>query len=384
MRSSTPADPRSGRRRSGCGLGPFAGTTWVVLHQMNATAAESSFVRPHVAGLRMVQHGSVAASELRGFGLTPADVVDFSVNTNPLGPAAVVREAIRAADWTRYPGDDEGPLREGIARQVGVRAEQVALGNGSSELLWLIALAVLGAGDRVGILGPTFGEYARAARAVGAHVEELRAVDNLPDVRMLFVCNPNNPTSDYHAHHVIERLLSDHPRTVVVLDEAYAAFVPNRWRSEPLLERYDNLVILRSLTKDHALPGLRLGYALARAPLASAFEAVRPPWSVNAGALRAGLATLEPEAVAHLAQTVSVVAESRAVLSEGLTQLGYSVHPAAANFVLVHVGDASTFRRTLLQKGIVVRDCTSFGLPAHVRIACRLPAECLRLLDALR
>jgi histidinol-phosphate aminotransferase len=169
----------------------------------------------------------------------------------------------------------------------------------------------------------------------------------------------------------------------VVLDEAYASFVEERWRSEPLLATFPNLIILRSLTKDHALPGLRLGYALASTELASAFEAVRPPWSVNAGALRAGLATLEPPALAHLRQATAVVSESRQLLLAGFSLLGYSVHPSLANFLLVDVHDALAFRRALLPHGIVVRDCTSFGLPCCVRIACRLPEQCTRLLDAV-
>jgi histidinol-phosphate/aromatic aminotransferase/cobyric acid decarboxylase-like protein len=137
------------------------------------------------------------------------------------------------------------------------------------------------------------------------------------------------------------------------------------------------------MTKDHALPGLRLGYLLAAPEVARAVEAVRPPWSVNAGALRAGLATLQPEAEAHVARARPLVADSRRLLTDGLAKLGYAVLPSAANFVLVEVGDGAAFRRDLLRHRIVVRDCASFGLPAHVRIACRLPEECAALLHAI-
>jgi histidinol-phosphate aminotransferase len=167
------------------------------------------------------------------------------------------------------------------------------------------------------------------------------------------------------------------------LDEAYATFACDRWSSAELLQSHANLVILRSMTKDHALPGLRLGYLLASTIVARAIMAVRPPWSVNAGALRAGLAALQPEAQLHVERARKVVAESRAYLTRELTRLGFCVGASNANFILVQVGDASTFRRALLPLGIVVRDCTSFGLPAHVRIACRLPAECERLIAAI-
>ena len=321
-----------------------------------------TLVRPEALQLQAVVHGSVAAAELKALGLAPDDVLDFSVNTNPLGPAPSVLQAVRETDWSRYPGDDEDPLRQRLAVRANVAPEQVVLGNGSAELIWLIALAALRTGDPVAIVGPTFGEY-------GA-------------VRALFVCNPNNPTGQYRGLEDIQHMLDEHPERLLVLDEAYAPFVDDRWRSEALLERA-NLVILRSMTKDQALPGLRLGYLLAGPEVASAVERVRPPWSVNAGALRAGLAALEPAAEAHLLQAQALVAQSRRVLTDRLTHLGFEVEPSRANFVLVHVRDGRCFRRALLPHGFVVRDCASFGLPDCVRIACRLPEDCQRLLEAV-
>jgi len=345
------------------------------------TPTRPRLVRPHVLELHPVVHGSVAAAELAPFGLRPIDVADFSVNTNPLGPAPAVLQALASTDWVRYPGDDEAPLRRGLAEQAGVRPDQVALGNGSAELLWLIALAVLRPDDRVAILGPTFGEYLRAARVAGANVLDVRTLAEVPAARAVFACNPNNPTATLLSQAEVQRLLVDQADRLVVLDEAYASFVgEHRWRSEPLLAEHPNLLILRSLTKDHALPGLRLGYLLASIEIARAIEAVRPPWSVNAGALRAGLATLEPAAVDHVERAGRVVATSREILTAGFSRLGYAVQPSAANFVLVQVGDATAFRRALLPHGLVVRDCTSFGLADSVRVACRLPDQCRRLL----
>ena len=347
-----------------------------------AERAEAPLVRAELLRQPSVPHGSVAAAELAELGLATADVVDFSVNTNPLGPAPSVLRAIAGTDWTRYPGDDERPLRQRLAERAGVSAEQVVLGNGSAELLWLIALASIRPGDRVAVLGPTFGEYARAARVTGACVRELDHSDLAEPTRVLFVCNPNNPTGDYVPAGRIRQLLDESSARLLVLDEAYATFVDQRWPSEPLLER-GNLVVLRSMTKDHALPGLRLGYALAAPEVARAMAAARPPWSVNAGALRAGLAALEPEAEAHVARAREVVRTSRRLLTDGLTRLGLRARPAAANFVLVDVGDGARFRSALLREGLVVRDCASFGLPSCVRIACRLPQDCERLLGAV-
>lgn len=359
-----------------------------------AEALATPFARPELLGLRPVAHGSAAAEELARFGLTPDQVLDFSVNTNPLGPAPSMLRAVREADWCRYPGDDEAPLRRALARRARVSADQVALGNGSAELLWLLALSVLRPGDQVAVVSPTFGEYARAARVVGATVREVR--DDLTGrasgglgaaipgpARMLFLCHPNNPTGRYRSRQAVARLLADRPDRLLVLDEAYAPFVEDRWPSEPLLADHPNLVILRSMTKDHALPGLRLGYLLAAPEVARAVEAVRPPWSVNAGALRAGLAALQPAAERHVERARALVGQSRRRLAEGFARVGYPVHPSAANFVLVEVGDGAAFRRALLPHGLVVRDCASFGLPAHVRVACRLPEQCARLLAAV-
>jgi len=295
-----------------------------------------------------------------------------------------VLQALRTTDWTRYPGDDEGPLRRALAERAAVPAQCVALGNGSAELIWLLGLATLRPGDTVAVLGPTFGEYARAARILGAQPVEVHDPDDVPaGARLVFLCNPNNPTGDYHARAVVEGLLAADPERLVVLDEAYAAFVDRdqHWPSEPLLA-YPNLVIVRSMTKDQALPGLRLGYLLADPQLAGAVEAVRPPWSTNSGALRAGRAALKPPAQAHVAAGRAVVHTARHLLTHGLTALGWHVRPSRANFVLVEVGDGAAFRRALLAEGrIVVRDCASFGLPQAVRIACRQPDDCRRLLD---
>jgi histidinol-phosphate aminotransferase len=341
-----------------------------------------AFVRPEALQLEPVVHGSVAVAELAELGLGLGDMLDFSVNSNPLGPAPSVLQAVRSTDWSRYPGDDEAPLRASLAERANVRPEQVAIGNGSAELIWLIALAAFRTGDRVGITGPTFGEYARAVRVVGATPIEVGDPHGASGVRALFLCNPNNPTGRYRPQAEIEHLLDDQPHRLLVLDEAYATFVDQRWRSEALLGR-GNLVILRSMTKDQAVPGLRLGYLLASADVATAVERLRPPWSVNGGALRAGRAALEPEGEAHVQGGRSLVAQSRRLLADGFARLGFAVEPSQANFVLVHVGDGASFRRALLSHGLVVRDCASFGLPNSVRVACRLPVECQRLIETV-
>ncbi|HEV8635035.1 MAG TPA: histidinol-phosphate transaminase [Chloroflexota bacterium] len=346
--------------------------------------------RAHVATLAPVPHGSITDAELARLGLGRDQVVDFSTNTNPLGPSPAAVAAARAAVWTHYPDDGATRLRQAIAEREGSAPEGVVVGNGSAELIWLVALAFLDPGQSAVVVGPTFGEYARAVRVAGGVVREARARGEdgfRPDLaalgvgagsaRLLFVCDPNNPTGLLLGAEALARLAGARPETLVVVDEAYRPFVddPPAWPAIP-----GNVVLLRSMTKDGALPGLRLGYALAAPPVARALEAVRPPWSVNAVAQAAGLAALADRA--HVARARDEVRRARAYVTAELTRLGLRVFPSAANFLLVEVGDGAAMRAALLRHGLVVRDCASFGLPAHVRIGLRALPECQRLIEA--
>jgi L-threonine-O-3-phosphate decarboxylase len=351
--------------------------------------------RPHLAGLEPVVHGGVSAAELAALGRSPEAVLDFSVNINPLGPPPAVVAAVRQACWTSYPDDGVPALRRALARRDGVSEQQVVVGNGSVELLWLIAIAFLAPSEPVVVVGPTFGEYARAARIAGAVVREYRApperdfaIDTTAvsalaravQARVLFLANPNNPTGALLSASVLGELAARFPTTLLVIDEAYRAFVDDPPDSRALLER-ENVILLRSLTKEYALPGLRLGYALAAASLARVLDAVRPPWNVNAVAAAAGLAALAESD--YRERTRAVVREARAYLEAELRRRGFRVVPSAANYLLVEVGDGARLRAALLARGICVRDCASFGLPGFIRIGVRTRSDCARLIAAL-
>jgi histidinol-phosphate aminotransferase len=347
--------------------------------------------RAHVETLAPVYHGSIGDAELAALGLRREEVVDFSVNANPLGPSPAAVAAARAAVWAHYPDDRATALREALARREGVGVEQVVVANGSAELIWLLALAFVDPGDAALVVGPTFGEYARAVRVAGGVVHEWRARaedDFAVDVdavvaaavearaRLLFLCNPNNPTGVLLPFEEIEALARALPETLLALDEAYVPFVDEPVRSNAL----GGAVLLRSLTKDQAMAGLRLGYALAPAPIADALDRVRPPWSVNAVAQAAGLAAIADGE--HLARAREEVGRARAYVTRALRDLGLRVVPSAANYVLVEVGNGAAARAELLSRGIVVRDCASFGLPSFVRIGLRTLPECERLVAA--
>jgi histidinol-phosphate aminotransferase len=358
--------------------------------------------RPGLAGLRPVVHGAIGASELEALaarGVPPGSVVDFSASTNPLGPPPAGAEALRHVEIGRYPDRTAQPLRLALAARLGLDPDQILAANGSSELIWLAALVYARpAPERVLVVGPTYGEYERAAQVAGAAVVHLAArAENgfRPDCaqiaaqvrrerpRMVWLCNPNNPTSISLPRAEVETILAAciDAGALLVVDEAYLAFVDEPGSLLDLVAS-EHLLLLRSMTKDYALAGLRLGYAIGTQRMAGLLRAIQPPWSVNAAAQAAGLAALEDGA--HLERAREEVRRARAVLVAGLETLGLRVTPPAANFILVEVGEAAAVRARLLEYGCAVRDCTSFGLPRHVRIAVRTQPECARLLAAFR
>lgn len=322
--------------------------------------------RPHLRGLRPAEHG--------GFHDPGRRVLDFSVNTNPFGPPPAVLEAFQKADVTRYPDPDALALREAIATRHRGRTDCVLPGNGSVEIIWLIACAYLEPGRTAMVAGPTFGEYAAAARAAGAGV-----TNTLDGATVAFLCNPNNPTGTLRPAAEIREIARASPDTLFVVDEAYLPFL----REAPsCLDAglMDNLIVLRSLTKDCAIPGLRLGYGVGPHDVIQTLKAVQPPWSVNAPAQAAGVAALGCEG--HLGACDQALADAKQYLISSLTALGFEVLPSETNFFLVRVGDGAQFRAKLLEADICVRDCASFGLPDCIRIGVRTMPECQGLVAA--
>jgi len=346
--------------------------------------------------IRKAVHGSITPGELRSLGLSADDVLDFSANINPLGVSPRVAQALAEVDVTRYPDPECLELREALSNATGVEAKNILVGNGSTELIHLLAQAYLMLGDNVAILAPTFGEYELACRITGvsptlAEASEsddfrwnvARICDGMKRLRprLAFLCNPNNPTGLYLDGESVRQIATATAPGILAIDEAYLPFVEGPWDSTALLEM-DNVVIMRSMTKDHALTGLRLGYLLAPEEIAEAAEMYQPTWSVNSAAQVAGLAALSD--VGHVLRARELVAETRAYLYTELAAMGLRAIPSAANFLLVRVGDAGTVRSALLKRGLCVRDCTSFGLPQYIRIAMRTLPECKRLVSGLK
>lgn len=341
-----------------------------------------------------VAHGGVDAAELNALGIDPAMVVDFSANQSPVGPSPLVAPAVSAAVVDAYPERDARPLASALAAYHGLAPAQVVVGNGSTELIRLIAQLALSPDDVSLTLAPSFGEYAAATALTGALlVEHLLVpedgfaldVDRLAGTlravapRVCWWCAPNNPTGSSASPSEIAALVAAYPETLFVLDEAYCDLLhAPQWT--PDLLACGNLLVVRSMTKAWGLAGLRLGYVLGAPALIGPLTAAKPPWNVNACAQAAGIAALTDGD--HYRTAVDLLRDGKAQLVAGLTAHGWSVIPSATAFFLVRVGDAPQAKRQLLQRGCLVRDCTSFGLPEFVRISPRLPADNERLLGA--
>lgn len=327
-------------------------------------------------------HGGINPDELKRLGIDRKKLIDFSVNSNPYGPSLAVLAALQRVDVSLYPDRDCGEIRLALAQACRVAPHQVCVGNGTAELIWLIAQAFLQPGERVLILGPTFGEYARAATALGADVQQVPAsaplfeppVDMLLTAiqrkrpRLVFLCNPNNPTGKFLPCADVEMVAQVCGQDcLLVLDEAYRSFADGQFFSSLPAE---NCLVLRSMTKDFALAGLRLGYALGSTANIDRLRQFQPAWSVNAFAQAAGLAALQN--MEYYRETLERLANLKNEFFSNLTTAGLIVVPSDVHFGMIALKrPAAQVRRMLLQHSIQVRDCASFGLPDYIRISTR-------------
>ena len=361
----------------------------------NLAPSISPTPRPEVLATPGATHGALDYVELFRLGLSADDVIDFSVNSNPFGPSPAVLAALSSVPLERYPDRDALALRAALSRHLAVASDGIIVGNGTAELIHLVCFAFLQPGDHVVMVGPTFGEYERAARLMGAHVNhwtaqerDAFAVDGdavqrlVKEVkpRLAFLCRPNNPTGSMLPLDAIRSWADACPQTLLVVDEAYLAFALGA-RSALSLQRA-NVLALRSMTKDYALAGLRLGYAVGDQAVIEAIARVRPAWNVNALAQAAGVASLGDQE--HLSRTLGALRQAHSGLASGLRNLGLTPLPTSVHYFLMRTEGGRVFRERLLQRGVMVRDCASFGLPAFVRIATRRPEQNDRLLAAIK
>ncbi len=351
-------------------------------------------VEPRTAlqGIEICEHGGKREKDGAG------GVIDFSTNLNPYGPPDFVFRAINEAmhEINSYPDTESCELRKKIAKKCGCEEEEVLVGAGVSELIQLVALAFVR--DRVLMLKHTYGEYEVAAKMMGGTIKRIemqgpglrvypeRIAEEMKPDDVVFLCNPNNPTGQYLGKNELWQIIEEAERVdaLVVMDEAYIDFVENAFASHTFSTR--NLVILRSLTKSYAIPGIRFGYAISSAENIMAMRKVKVPWSVTAFAQRTGSAVISGAEGSDefLADTRKKIKRSKVKIEKRLRERDMPVE-SDANFYVLDVGaeKASEVKRELLKQGLLVRDCTSFGLPSYIRFSVRKEEENERLMDAL-
>lgn len=366
-----------------------------------------------------MDHGGNVYAAARTANRSLNELVDFSASINPVGLPASVQRAIRhgLSRAIHYPDPDQRELRRALGEYHGVDPARLVLGNGSIELIYALPRA-LGIRHAL-ILGPTFSEYERALRAAGGRCSYVHAssssgyapplrkayrllhrqdatasgparlrYSSIPSFDAVFVCQPNNPTGQALTHREMTRLydVAAGAGAWLIVDEAFIDFC-NQCSVIEEIERWPRLVLLRSFTKAYAMPGLRIGYAIAHHTVIERLRAVLPPWSVNVVAEQAALAALNDES--YRRRSLEMISRERDQMLDRLQRVpGLRVVPSSANFLLFELlkGSASRLTALLLEYGIVIRDCTNIpGIRTQaLRIAVRTPADNARLFRALR
>jgi histidinol-phosphate aminotransferase len=319
-------------------------------------------------------------------------------NENPLGPSPLALKALRAAaDSVHvYPDGAAAALREAISTSLGIASDQILLGNGSDEVLTLIAGAYIRAGDNAVTADVTFSEYHFAVRLFGGSMKftalkdgafDLSAVNQAIDsnTKMVFLCNPNNPTGGYFSAEVLEAFLAGVPPSIlVILDEAYFHYVEASDYPDSLkiLKRFPNLLVLRTFSKIYGLAALRVGFAVASPEVVQQLAVVKQPFNVG---------TLGQVAAKAALGDTAFVERSRCVNREGaqfwkteLNRLGLFFYPTQANFVAIRVRrNAQTVFTAMADAGVTIRPMTSFGLSGWIRITIGTPGQNRLCLEAL-
>ncbi len=355
----------------------------------------------HIAAIAPYQAGKPIEELAREFGLDASKIVKLASNENPLGMPESARLALNAAvaNLGRYPDPAGFDLKKVISQRFGVDQGWLTLGNGSNDILELVASALIEPGSAVVYSQFAFVVYRLATQARGAkhivvpakeHGHDLPAMIEAitPETKIVYVANPNNPTGTYLSVDAIESFLAGvaarhGTRVTVVLDEAYNEFLEPALRVDgvALVKRYPNLIVSRSFSKAYGLAGLRVGFAMAQPVLTDLLNRVRQPFNVNSLAQAAAIAALNDKD--FLAKSFAVNRDGKKQLQQGFEKLALQFVPSYANFVLVKVGDAARINLELLKRGVIVRPVAGDGLPEWLRVSIGLPHENQMFLDAL-
>ena len=331
--------------------------------------------------IKAYQPGKPIEEVKREFGLK--NVIKLASNENPLGPSPKAVEAIRgyASKINFYPDGGSYYLKKALGEKLGVKEENIILGNGSDEVVSLITRIFLQKGDQAIMGDPSFLMYKIDAQLSQAKVASVPLKNFRLDLsemskaissrtKLIFISNPNNPTGTIITEDEVEHFLKDvPPRILTVFDEAYYEYVEdtNYPQSIDLLDKNSNIIILRTFSKIYGLAGLRVGYGIGSPEVIDLLNKARPPFNVNSLAQVAALASLEDEDQVN--QSKSLVREGKEFLYSNLRRLKVSFIPTQANFILIKIGKkAKDVEGELLKKGIIVRGMGAYNLPHYIRV----------------
>ena len=346
--------------------------------------------------------GKPIAELAREMGLNEADIVKLASNENPLGISPKAQMAIDEAvhDIARYPDGNCFALREAVSQKFStaqgqIKHSQIIIGNGSNDILELVARAFLIATDEAIYSQHAFAVYPLVTQAVGAtgvvvpaknygHDLEgfLQAIT--PKTKLIFIANPNNPTGTLINKDVLRAFIHAVPANVlIVLDEAYDEYLSVENKSEAVswLHRFENLIISRSFSKAYGLAGLRIGYGVMHADVADILNRVRQPFNVNSIAQAAAVASLLDDD--FVARSYAANQAGMVQMTQGLSQLGLEYIPSFANFVSFKVANAAQVNQQLLQNGVIVRPIANYAMPDYLRVSIGLFSENARFLSVL-
>jgi histidinol-phosphate aminotransferase len=356
----------------------------------------SHFANRFVCDLVAYEPGKPIEETARELGLDPATIVKLASNENPLGPSPLAQEAMKSAipNSHIYPDGGGFRLRTAIAESLGMDISNVVLGNGSNEIIELLCHTFLNRNTSLVAAEHAFVVYKLMATLFGATYREVPdpgfihdldamadAID--ADTRLVFIANPNNPTGTMVGQEAIDRFMNRLPDHVVaVFDEAYIEFPDNAPDTLRYVREGRNACVLRTFSKLHGLAGLRVGYGLAPAHLASLLQKARQPFNVNSMAQTAAMAALAD--TDHMERTRQINREGMAFLIGVFDDLGLTYVPSHANFLLVRTGNGDEVFRRMLAQGVIVRAMSSYKLPDWVRISIGTAAQNQRCAQVLK
>ncbi len=352
----------------------------------------------YVRSIAPYQPGKPISELAREMGIEEAGIVKLASNENPRGIGPRTRAAIEAAigELARYPDGNGFELKQALSARYGVDTASIVLGNGSNDVLELVALAFLGPGRAAVYSQHCFAVYPLATQARGArsiavaaknfsHDREAMAKAIDDETYVAWIANPNNPTGTFARGEEVEAFLRRVPeRVLVVLDEAYNEYLPHDLKADSArwLKRHPNLVITRTFSKAYGLAGLRVGYALAHPSVADIMNRVRQPFNVNSLALTAAVAALDD--MEFVARSYAENLQGLRQIEEGARRLGLDFIPSHGNFITVRVGKAAEVYKRLLRRGVIVRPVGGpYQLPEHLRVTIGTAPENEKFLGAL-